>query len=96
MVQHLTEENYNTWNSSILVALDAKSKLGFIDGSIPKPQETDPHYTAWCKCNGMVLAWLFNSLRNYNLVLYTSRLLDMCGLIYNIGTLKAMALELSS
>ena len=62
MVQHLIEENYNTWNSSILVALDAKSKLGFIDGSIPKPQETDPHYTAWCKCNGMVLAWLFNSL----------------------------------
>ena len=42
--------------------MDAKSKLGFIDSSIPKPQETNPHYTAWCKCNSMVLAWLFNSL----------------------------------
>ena len=62
MVQHLTEENYNTWSRSVLVALDAKSKLGFIDSSIPKPQETNPHYTAWCKCNNMVLAWLFNSL----------------------------------
>ena len=42
--------------------MDAKSKLGFIDSSIPKPQETNPHYIAWCKCNSMVLAWLFNSL----------------------------------
>ena len=62
VVQHLTEENYNTWSRSVLVALDAKSKLGFIDSSIPKPQEIDLHYTAWCKCNSMVLAWLFNSL----------------------------------
>ena len=62
VVQHLTEENYNTWSRLVLVALDAKSKLGFIDSSIPKPQETDLHYTAWCKCNSMVLAWLFNSL----------------------------------
>lgn len=62
MVQHLTEEKYNTWSRLVLVALDVKSKLGFIDGSIPKPEEIDPHYATWCKCNIMVLAWLFNSL----------------------------------
>ena len=28
--------------------MDAKTKLGFIDGSIPKPQSIDhPYYTAW-------------------------------------------------
>ena len=63
VTQPLTEENDNTWSRSILVSLDAKSKLGFIDGSIPKPQfEFDPSYIAWCKCNSMVLVWLLNSL----------------------------------
>ena len=48
VVQHLTEENYNTWSRAILISLDAKTKLGFIDGSIPKPQSVDhPYYTAW-------------------------------------------------
>ena len=61
MVQHLIEENYNTWSKAVLISLDAKTKLGFIDGSIPKPQSIDhPLYTAWCKCNNIVLAWLFN------------------------------------
>ena len=63
VVQHLTEENYNTWSRAILISLDAKTKLGFIDGSIPKPQSVDhPYYTAWKKCNSTVLAWLFNSV----------------------------------
>lgn len=63
VVQHLTEENYSTWSGAVLIALDAKTKIGFIDGSIPKPQSSDhPYYTAWCKCNSTVLAWLFNSI----------------------------------
>ena len=63
MVQPLTDENYITWSRAILISLDAEIKLGFIDGSIPKPQPVDhPYYTVWCKCNSMVLAWLFNSV----------------------------------
>ena len=50
VVQHLTEENYSTWSRVVLIALDAKSKIGFIDGSLLKPQLVDhPLYTAWCK-----------------------------------------------
>ena len=61
VVQPLTEENYNTQSRAILISLDAKTKLGFIDGSIPKPQSVDhPYYTSWCKCNSNVLARLFN------------------------------------
>ena len=63
VVEHLTEENYNTWSRAILISLDAKTKIGFVDGSIPKPQSPDhPCYIAWCKCNSIVLAWLFNSI----------------------------------
>ncbi|XP_075654654.1 uncharacterized protein LOC142624789 [Castanea sativa] len=48
VVQPLTEENYNTWSRAILISLDAKTKLGFIDGSIPKPQSVNhPYYIAW-------------------------------------------------
>ena len=62
-IQHLTKENYSTWSRVVLIALDAKSKIGFIDGSLLKPQSVDhPLYTAWCKCNSIVLAWLFNSI----------------------------------
>jgi hypothetical protein len=35
--QPLTGENYSTWSRSMLVALSAKNKLCFIDGSLPKP-----------------------------------------------------------
>ena len=35
VVQPFTEENYNTWSRAILISLDAKTKLGFIDGFIP-------------------------------------------------------------
>ena len=43
--------------------MDAKTKIGFIDGSIPKPQSIDhPCYAAWSKCNSIILAWLFNSI----------------------------------
>lgn len=76
------------------MSLDAKTKLGFIDGSIPKPQsESDPSYRAWCKSNSMVLAWLFNSLTNDipTSVIYLS-LLGSSGLICYTGILKAMAL----
>ena len=63
VVQHLTEENYSTWSRAVLIALDAKTKIGFIDGSIPKPQSIDhPCYATWCKCNSTILTWLFNSI----------------------------------
>ena len=63
VVQPLTKENYNTWSRAVLISLDAKTKLSFIDGTIPKPQSVNnPYYTAWCNCNSTFLAWLFNSI----------------------------------
>ena len=32
--QPLTEDNYPTWAGAMKMALDAKSKLGFVDGMI--------------------------------------------------------------
>ena len=56
VVQHLTEESYSNRSRAILISLDAKTKIGFINGSIPKPQFVDHScYTTWCKCNSTVL-----------------------------------------
>ncbi|XP_024024584.1 uncharacterized protein LOC112092495 [Morus notabilis] len=43
LVSHpLTGPNYNTWNRAMFMALNAKHKLGFVDGSISKPSAQAP------------------------------------------------------
>ena len=95
VMQHLTEENYSTWSRAILISLDVKTKIGFIDGLIPKPQSPDhPCYAAWCKCNSTMLAWLFNTISKiYSLVWCILRQQGRSGLICNIGIHKVMDLE---
>ncbi|KAA8547236.1 hypothetical protein F0562_003900 [Nyssa sinensis] len=62
LVSHpLTDTNYNTWHQSMLIALSIKNKVGFIDGTVPKP--SDPVAALqWTRYNNMVKAWLLNSL----------------------------------
>ena len=79
----------------MLTSLDAKTKIGFIDGSIPKPQSPyHPCYTAWCKCNSIVLAWLFNLISKdlQPSVVYLKQQ-GRFGLICNIRIHKVMVLE---
>lgn len=39
LVSHpLTGTSYNTWSRAMLMALTAKNKLLFVDGSYPRPQ----------------------------------------------------------
>ena len=44
-------------------ALQAKSKFGFVDGSIRRPPPASLEEYAWIKCNSMVISWIFNSLQ---------------------------------
>ncbi|KAA8537887.1 hypothetical protein F0562_027533 [Nyssa sinensis] len=61
--QPLTGDNYSTWSRSMSMALSAKNKLGFIDGSISRPsQQTDKLFDTWSRCNNMVLSWILNSV----------------------------------
>ncbi|RDX92941.1 hypothetical protein CR513_24859, partial [Mucuna pruriens] len=54
-------DNYCNWARSIKTALRAKTKLGFIDGSIKKPLITSPKFNYLEKVNLMVIAWIINS-----------------------------------
>lgn len=54
--------NYNTWNIAMTIALDAKNKISFVDGSLPRLAESHPHYRIWFRCNSMVKSWILNSV----------------------------------
>lgn len=45
------------------MALTAKNKLSFVNGSLPQPAvETGAEYHAWVRCNNMILSWILNSV----------------------------------
>ena len=53
--QPLTKDNYPTWARTMKMALDAKSKLGFVDGTITASMAVTPlEKKAWSKCNSMI------------------------------------------
>ncbi|KAL8111409.1 hypothetical protein AgCh_019217 [Apium graveolens] len=58
----LTEQNYHQWSRSVSIALSAKLKLGFIDGSVSKPTDNNIQIAMWNRCNDMVVSWLSNSI----------------------------------
>ncbi|GKB66416.1 hypothetical protein Tco_0927828 [Tanacetum coccineum] len=54
--------NFLGWSRTIKMALGAKLKLGFIDGSSPKPTVIDNNYQRWIRCDYMVICWILNSM----------------------------------
>ena len=56
--------NFLGWSRNVKMALGAKLKLGFIDGSCPKPTITDVNVQRWIRCDYMVTCWILNSLVN--------------------------------
>ncbi|XP_060210784.1 uncharacterized protein LOC132637759 [Lycium barbarum] len=50
------------WRRSALIALSAKKKLGFINGTCKELDLESTEYPKWYCCNNMVTAWLLNSL----------------------------------
>lgn len=53
---------YQGWKRSVLIALSAKNKLGFIAESNPVPSTNLPYLQAWSRFNDMVTSCLLNSL----------------------------------
>ena len=53
-------ENYVGWTNSVRIALEAKLKLEFVDGSCAKPDATSTDLQRWIRCDYMVRCWLLN------------------------------------
>ena len=62
----LNRDNYSAWHRAINLALNAKNKLGFFNGTIKAPsKETHPDdYATWSRCNDMVHSWIVNTLNS--------------------------------
>ncbi|XP_075478953.1 uncharacterized protein LOC142519815 [Primulina tabacum] len=61
--QPLTGDNFVSWSRAMRIALSVKNKLGFIDGSIPKPADSETNLlSAWVRNNNNVISWLLNSV----------------------------------
>ena len=60
----LNGANYPSWSRSMIHALTAKNKIGFINRSIQPPSKTEQptEYALWSQCNSMVLSWLIHSV----------------------------------
>lgn len=58
----LNGDNYPTWKRSMKMALNAKNKLGFVDGSVTQSATNQVEIQAWGRCNDMVLSWILNSI----------------------------------
>lgn len=54
----LDSSNYHSWSRSVVTTLSAKNKVEFILGSHPCPAKNNPTYSAWQRCNNMVVSWL--------------------------------------
>ncbi|XP_074271153.1 uncharacterized protein LOC141595079 [Silene latifolia] len=54
-------ENYDLWADAVKNGLEAKNKLGLVNGTVPKPEgkeDEDCEVVAWRQCNAMIKAWL--------------------------------------
>ncbi|KAD3336234.1 hypothetical protein E3N88_31753 [Mikania micrantha] len=58
----LTDNNYLDWVQEMENFLFAKNKIGFIDGTIEKPEKTDANHMAWMRCDVMIKGWLTTAM----------------------------------
>ncbi|KAL5556206.1 hypothetical protein UlMin_038442 [Ulmus minor] len=54
--------NYHTWRRMMLMALTAKNKVGFVDGTISRSMSTDLMFGSWNRCNNMISSWIINAV----------------------------------
>ncbi|KAL0354233.1 UNVERIFIED_CONTAM: hypothetical protein Sangu_1004600 [Sesamum angustifolium] len=54
--------NFLRWSRAVYVSLGSKMKLGFIDGSFPKPAAGSKNMEKWKRVDLMITSWLWNSI----------------------------------
>lgn len=78
--QQLTGEKYTSWSRAMIIALSVKNKLGFIDGSISKPEDNNSELmNCWIRNNSIVISWILNSISKEISVsvIYASSVVEM-------------------
>ncbi|GKB78012.1 ribonuclease H-like domain-containing protein [Tanacetum coccineum] len=58
----LKGENYQIWSCAMLLALEGKNKIGYIDGSCRRYNNDDVLGRQWERVNAVILGWILNSI----------------------------------
>ncbi|KAK9723828.1 hypothetical protein RND81_05G028200 [Saponaria officinalis] len=63
-ITHITfnGSNYDEWSRAFRLALLAKDKMGYMDGTIVKPAETADDFKIWRSTNALVMAWIYATI----------------------------------
>ncbi|XP_057543533.1 uncharacterized protein LOC130821771 [Amaranthus tricolor] len=55
-------DGYGDWRRCMLIALSAKNKVAFVDGSLPKPSSDFVECKPWERFNDLIISWLLFNL----------------------------------
>ncbi|XP_023737486.1 uncharacterized protein LOC111885459 [Lactuca sativa] len=58
----LGTENFRIWRSSMVRALKARNKLGFVDGTVSKPVKDPVKESKWERANAITCSWILGSI----------------------------------
>ncbi|XP_058739097.1 uncharacterized protein LOC131611000 [Vicia villosa] len=58
----LDGNNYPLWSQVVEMHISGKDKLGYINGDLPQPPQTDPTFRRWRTDNAIVKGWIINSM----------------------------------
>ena len=61
----LDATNYHSRSRSMIIALSANNKGGFVNGSGLEPLETDRTYEEGRRCNNIVVSWIVHSVATF-------------------------------
>jgi hypothetical protein len=91
--------NYALWSQVVEMNISAKDKLGYINGDLPQPSETDPTFRKWRTENSVVKGWLINSMdqslvANFIRFLTAKQVWDAIATTYFDGTDTSQVYEL--
>lgn len=53
---------FGAWRRGIIIALSAKKKIDFINGSYTRPPTDFPLFYQWEQCNHIAISWILNYL----------------------------------
>ncbi|XP_071694920.1 uncharacterized protein [Rutidosis leptorrhynchoides] len=56
------DDNYPDSSQEMMNFLFAKNKVGFVDGSLQKPDANSTEYMPWMRCDAMVKGWLTTAM----------------------------------
>ncbi|XP_076910059.1 uncharacterized protein LOC143567550 [Bidens hawaiensis] len=58
----LNDNNYLDWVQEMETLLFAKNKIGFVDGTMKKPETTHDNHMLWLRCDAMIRGWLTTAM----------------------------------